>query len=204
MGAFAGEDFVACFGYEDVVFDSYAEPAGDVYAGLDCDDLAGFEFSFAVRFEEGGFVDFEAEAVSCAVAVNGQVGLVNYLSRGGIDLSDFHAGLYRFYRCCLSLLYDIVDLLIESRHPTYYKATGNVAAIAVVSGAEVDKYGVLFPELSSAGLMVRPGPVGAEGHDRLETVARPQLADLKIEHAGQLALGYAGFDVRQGLCEGLC
>ena len=33
------------FGYEDVVFNSDAELAGDVYAGLDCDDLACLEFA---------------------------------------------------------------------------------------------------------------------------------------------------------------
>lgn len=48
MGTVAGQDFVAGLGYEDVVFYSDAEFAGDVYAGLDRDDLAGLEFAFAV------------------------------------------------------------------------------------------------------------------------------------------------------------
>lgn len=41
------------FGYEDVVFYSDAELAGDVHAGLDCDYLTGFEFAFGVGHEEG-------------------------------------------------------------------------------------------------------------------------------------------------------
>src|SRR4030042_7116470 len=97
MRALIGEDFTSCFGYEDVVFDADSELAGDVYAGLDCDNLAGLEFTFAVGLEEGGFVYFQAEAVSCAVAVNGQAGLVNPPPCGGVDLSYFHAGLDRFY-----------------------------------------------------------------------------------------------------------
>ena len=164
---------MSCFGYEDVVFDSHAELTGDVYAGLDCDDLAGFEFAFAVGLEEGGFVDFQAEAVARAVAVNGQVGLVDYLPCGGVDLRYFHAGPYHFYRGGLGLLHHVVDLLVESRHPTDYKASGNIAAIAFVLGAEVDKDGIFFPELSTAGLMMRPGAVGAEGDDGLEAVTRP-------------------------------
>ena len=64
MRAIAGEDFVSGFGYEDVVFYSYAELAGHVYAGLDCDDLSGLELAFAVGFEEWVFVDLKAEAVS--------------------------------------------------------------------------------------------------------------------------------------------
>lgn len=38
------------FGYEDVVFYSHAELAGDVYARLDCDDLAGFELALLPAF----------------------------------------------------------------------------------------------------------------------------------------------------------
>ncbi len=52
MRAVAGQDFVPGFGYQDVVFNSHAELAGDVYAGLDCDDLTGLELAFAARFEE--------------------------------------------------------------------------------------------------------------------------------------------------------
>jgi len=173
MGAVVCEDFVSCFGYEDVVFYPYSELAGDVYAGLDCDDLAGLELAFAIVFEEGGFVYFQAEAVSRAVAVDGQAALVNRLSGGGVNLSNFHAGPYHFYRGGLGLLHHVVDLLVESRHPTDYKASGNIAAIAFVLGAEVDKDGIFFPELSTAGLMMRPGAVGAEGDDGLEAVTRP-------------------------------
>ena len=50
MRALMGEDFESGFGYEDVIFYADSELAGHVYAGLDCDDLAGFEFTFAVRF----------------------------------------------------------------------------------------------------------------------------------------------------------
>jgi len=39
VGAVSGQDFVAGFGYEDVVFDSDSELAGHVYAGLDCQNL---------------------------------------------------------------------------------------------------------------------------------------------------------------------
>ena len=41
MGALVGKDFVSSLGYEDVVFDSHAEFAGDVYARFNCNDLAG-------------------------------------------------------------------------------------------------------------------------------------------------------------------
>jgi len=50
MGAVSGEDFAAGFSYEDVVFDSDSELAGHVYAGFDCQDLAGFEPAFGVCF----------------------------------------------------------------------------------------------------------------------------------------------------------
>jgi len=112
MWALVGEDFVSGFGYEDVIFDTDTELAGHVYAGLDCDDLAGLELAFAVRLEEGGFVDFQAEAVSRAVAVNRQAGLINHLSGDGIGLCDFHAGPDCFYRCGLGLLYGVIDLLV--------------------------------------------------------------------------------------------
>ena len=167
------EDFVSGFGYEDVIFDTDSELAGDVYAGFDCDDLAGLELAFSVRLEEGGFVYFQAEAVSCAVAVDGQVGLFNHLSGGGIDRRDFHAGLDRFYRRGLGLLYDVVNLLVKSTHPANHKASGNVTAIAFVLSAEVDQDGIFYPELSGAGLMMRPGTVGAESDDGFETVSRP-------------------------------
>ena len=36
VGAVSGQDFVAGFGYEDVVFYADSEFAGDVYSGLDC------------------------------------------------------------------------------------------------------------------------------------------------------------------------
>ena len=35
---------MSCFSYEEVVFDSDSEFAGDVHAGLDSEDLAGEEF----------------------------------------------------------------------------------------------------------------------------------------------------------------
>ena len=86
MGAFIGQDFVSCFGYEDVVLYADSELAWHVYAGLDCDDLAGLELALAVRLEEWIFVDLKAEAVPSAVAVNGQAGLLNHLPCGSIDL----------------------------------------------------------------------------------------------------------------------
>jgi len=39
---------VSCFSYEEVVFDSDSELAGDVDAGLDGEDLAGEEFLFVL------------------------------------------------------------------------------------------------------------------------------------------------------------
>jgi len=71
MRAVACQDFTAGFGYEDVVLDSHTELAGDIDARLDCDYLARFERALAVGFEEWRFVDFQAEAVARAVAVNG-------------------------------------------------------------------------------------------------------------------------------------
>jgi len=173
MGTLVGKDFVSCFGYEDVVFDSDAELAGDVYAGFDCDDLAGLEFAFPIRLEEWVFVNLKAEAVSRAVAVNGQASFINHLSSGGVHLCDFHADLYHFYRRGLGLLHHTIDLFVKSRHATDHETSGNVAAIAFVFGAEVDKDSVFFPELSFAGLMMRPGAVRAESDYSLETVTRP-------------------------------
>jgi hypothetical protein len=63
MRAFMGEDFVAGFGYEDVIFDADTELAGHVYAGLDRKNLTGFELAFAVGLEEWVFVDLKAESV---------------------------------------------------------------------------------------------------------------------------------------------
>jgi hypothetical protein len=195
---------VACFGYEDVVFYADSELAGDVYAGLYSDYLAGLELTFAVRFQERVFVDFQSEAVTCAVAVNGQAGFVNYLPGGGINFCDFYAGLDYFYRRGLGLFYYVIDLFVEGCHATSHEASRNVAAIAVVSGAEVDKDGVFLFEFSFAGLMVRPRAVRAEGDYRLETVACPEFANLEIKHSGQLALAYAGLDIRQELRQRLC
>ena len=39
---------MSCFSYEDVVFDSDSEFAGDVDAWLDGEDLAGVEFLFVL------------------------------------------------------------------------------------------------------------------------------------------------------------
>jgi len=47
MGAFAGEDFMAGVGYEDVIFNSDAESAGNINARLNGDDLAGLEGALA-------------------------------------------------------------------------------------------------------------------------------------------------------------
>ena len=115
-------------------------------------------------------MDFEAEAVSCTVAVNGQASFFNHLSCGSVNFCDFHAGLDCFYRCGLGLFYDIIDLFVEICNSTYHEASGNVTAIAFIHGAEVDKDGVFFLELSFAGLMMRPGAVGAESNYRLEAV----------------------------------
>ena len=48
MRASARKYAAAGFCYEDIVFDSDAESAGDVYAWLDGDDLAGLELLFGV------------------------------------------------------------------------------------------------------------------------------------------------------------
>ena len=144
MRAIAGEDFVTGFGYEDVVFDSDSELAGHVYAGFDCKNLAGFELALAVGFEEWIFVDLKAESVPCAVGVNGQAGLVNDLPGGGIDLGDFHAGLDCFYRRGLGLLYDVVNLLVESCHAADDETSGNVAAIAFIFCADIDQDSIFF------------------------------------------------------------
>ena len=183
MGALAGEDFAAGLGDEDVVLDADAELAGHVDAGLDGEDLACFELAFRFRFEEWGFVDFQAEAMPRAVAVDGQVALVDDLPGGGIDLGELDAGPDRLDCRGLGLLDDVMDLSVLWRHPPEREASGDIAAIALVSGAEVDQDRVLLLELPFAGLMVRPGGVGPEGDDGLEAVARPELADLKIQHA---------------------
>lgn len=173
MWALVSKDFVSGLCYEDVIFDSDAELAGDVYAGLDCDYLAGFEFALAIGFEEWVFVYFQAEAVSRSVAVNGQVGFFNHLSGGGVDLCDFHAGSNCFYRRGLGLLYGVIDSFVKSSNPANHEAPSNIAAITFILGAEVDQDGIFYPELSGAGLMMRPGTVRAESDDGLETVSCP-------------------------------
>jgi len=201
MGALAGENPVAGLGDEDVVFDANAELAGHVDAGLDGENLAGLERAFGFRLEEWGFVDLQAEAVPRAVAVNGQVALFDGLAGGGIDFSQFDAGFDRCDRRGLGLLDDVIDSSIKGRHATERKASGNIAAIAFVSGAEVDQEGVLLLELSVAGLVMRPGRVRAEGDDGLEAVTCTELTDLKVQHARTFALGNARLNVRQGLPE---
>ena len=71
MRAIAGQYLAAGLGHKNVIFYSHAEFAGDVYARLNRNDLAGFEGTGGTDFQERQFVDFQAEAVSCAVAVNG-------------------------------------------------------------------------------------------------------------------------------------
>ena len=149
-------------------------------------------------------MDFQAEAVPGAVAVNGQTVFVDCLAGGGIDTFHLDSGLYLFYHCSLSLFDNIVNFSIKGSRSSDYKASGNIAAVTFIFGAEVNQDGIFLFELSFARLMMRPGAIRAESDYRLETVARPELADLKIEHAGQLAFGYAGFDVRQGLRERFC
>jgi len=201
MGALAGEDFVAGLGDEDVVFDADAQFAGHVDAGLDGEDLAGLERAFGFRLEERGFVDVQAEPVPRAVAVNGQIALLDHLPGGGIDLGEFDAGPDRGDRRGLGLLDDVINSSIKGRHAPERKASGNIAAIAFGSGAEVDQEGVFLFELSVAGLMMRPGRVRAEGDDGLEAVTCPELADLEVQPARTFALGDTRLEVRQGLPE---
>ena len=203
MGAVAGEYFVSGFGYEDVVFNSHAEFAADVYAGFYRDDLASFKFAFAAGFEEGRFVDFQAEAVTCAVAVDGQIGFGDGLAGRRVNLGEPGAGSDFLYRRGLGLLDDVEDRFEKRGRGANRKTPGNVTAIATVSGAEVNEDVIFLLELSSARLMMGPGGIGTESDDCLEAVARAQLADLKIEHARQLAFADAGLYVRQSLPERL-
>ena len=202
MGALAGEDFAAGLSDKDVVFDADADLAGHVDAGLDGQNLAGLESALRVRLEERGFVDFQAEAGPRAVAVNPQAALFDHLPGGGIDLREFDTGPDRLDRRGLGLLDDVIDPSVKRRHAAEREASSDIAAIAFVSGPEVDQDAIFLFELSSAGLMMRPGGVRAESDDGLEAVARAELADLKIQHAGQFALGETRLDVRQGLPEG--
>jgi len=144
-------------------------------------------------------VDFQAEAVTRAVAVDGQVGFGDSLAGGGVNLGEPGAGSDFLYRRSLGLLDDVEDLLEERSRLANRKTPGNVTAIAPVFGAEVDQDGIFLLELSGARLVMGPGGIGTEGDDCLEAVARAQLADLKIEHARQLAFANAGPYVRQSL-----
>ena len=132
MGTTSGEDFVAGLGDQDVVFYSDAELAGDVYAGFDSDYLAGFEFAFGVGFEERGFVDFQAEAVSGAVAVDGQIGLGDCLASGGVNFGERSAGSDLLYRRGLGLLHNVEDSRVKHTRLADRKAPCNIAAIAFV------------------------------------------------------------------------
>jgi len=147
-------------------------------------------------------VDFQAEAVSGAVAVNGQIAFVDYLPGGGIHAFHFYPGPYRFYRGGLGLLHDIVNLLIKSGRPADCETSGNIAAIAFIFSPEVNQDGVFLFELSLARLMMRPRGIRAEGNNCREAVRRSEFANLKIKHPGQLAFDYARLDMGQCLFEG--
>src|SRR4030042_5828663 len=110
MWASAGQNPAAGLGHEDIVFDPHAESAGDIYAGLYGDNLAGIElFCLAIGLEEGQFVNFQTEAVSRAMAVNGQAGVPNYVSRSGIHQAESDARFYRLYCGGLGTLNNLED-----------------------------------------------------------------------------------------------
>ena len=145
---------------------------------------------------------FQAQAVSCSVAVDGQAGLANGLSGGGIDLLYSGTGFYHFYRGSLGLLDGLIGFFIGSSWAANSKTSGYVAAIAVKPYSEVYKDGVFLFEFSGGGLMMWAGGVWTKGNNCLEAVTRTGPADLKVEGTGQFIFGYARFYVPDGFSEG--
>ena len=175
---------MAGFGDEYIIFEPHSELAGDIYSRFNRQNLAGFEYPFAVRLEERIFVDFQADAVTGAVPVNRQIIFGDYPPGGGVNLNHIGAVFYQTYRGGLGLFDDIENFLIETRRLAETETSGKIAAIAFIFGAKVNQDGIPFFELSFARLMMGTGFVLAEGNYRLEAVFRPELSELEIEHTG--------------------
>ena len=180
---------MAGLGYEDVVFDSYSELAGDVYSGLYGDDIAWLECAFGDFGEEGVFVDLQSDAVSGTVAVDGQVTFCKGIACRRVDFFQAYAGAYPAYRRLLGGLDAVVDLLVKPGRSAEGKTPRRIAAITADLRPEVNQDGVIAPQLSCAGLMVISRAVGAEGHDRFKTRHGSELAHFKVQQAGGFAFG---------------
>src|SRR3972149_1108878 len=138
--------------------------------------------------------------MTCAVAINRKTTFANHLSCGGVNFGDFDASFYHFYSGCLGFLHSIVNFFVKGSRPAARlsstlrlrpegsspksdgKTSGNIAAVTFVSNSEIYQYGVIFFELSFAGLMMWTRGVRAKGDDCFKTIRCAELADLKIEH----------------------
>ena len=148
MRAFACEDLSTALGDEDIVLDADAKLAREVDAGLDRDDLAGLQSAFRFFFEEGDLVDFEAEAVPGAVAVDGQAAFPNCVSGGGIDFDQLGSCFGRSYRGGLCLLYGLIGPAVGGNRLAEGEGSRDIAAVSVESGSEVDQDGIPLAEPS--------------------------------------------------------
>jgi len=173
MWANMGQYLVSGVCYENIIFYSHTEFAGDIHARLNSDNLACFEPALAVGLEERHFVYFQTEAMSRPVAINRQTAAANNVPRSGINLLNFGTGLYHFYRGGLCLLYGIISPFKKWRRLAYCKGPCNIAAIAFMPGPEIYQYRVSSPELSLTRLMMGTRSIRAKGNYCLEAVCRP-------------------------------
>ena len=86
----------------------------------------------------------KSQAVTCSVAVNGQVVFCDNAAGGSIDFFNFGAGFYHFEGGGLGLLGGIVKFFIESGGSADGKTSGYVTAVALIPDAEVYEYGIVF------------------------------------------------------------
>ena len=89
-------------------------------------------------------MDLQAESVSGSVAINRQTCFFYDFFCGGIDAADFDTGFDHFECGGLCLFYDGVNFCIQPAGGSHGETSGQVAAVAVESHAEVDEDGIIF------------------------------------------------------------
>jgi hypothetical protein len=187
---------VAGGGDEDIIFDADAADAGEVDAGLDGDDHAGFEGGGAETGEGEGFVDIAAKTVTEAVAeVVAVAGFGDDVAGGFVDFFAVDAGFDGGDAGELSVEDHFVDFAHFCGDVAEEEAAGEVGAVAAEAGAPVEEHGHVGGELGVGGAVVGEGAVGTEADDGVEGgVEGAAFAHFVAEEAGDFVFGDAGLE----------
>lgn len=180
-------------GDDPVVFETDAELAGDVDAGLVGKGHAGGEWCSVAADEVGPLVTVHADAVAEAVGevlvIGAVVGVGDDFACGVVDRVAWNAGTGCGERGCLSLVHDIKDLLLLVGGFTEDEGARHVGLIALDGAAIVDEDDlVLADDLRLEGA-VGQGGVFADlaacvaGEAAAKIGGADELAELTVCHA---------------------